>query len=182
MACLDCKSAKPIDRYRWILLRLNLPNPQSGALYELLHPSIIAGRSSFDKIPNSEDKALPNFSLDLVEAAMRQSIFAKKITRRVPNLSDLRESGERYFQFMWLMKEMKSGLVPTLDIDLFWHTHQLCGNLYHSFCQTNVGRLIDHDDTLSPSVLSDGFKTTKIAWKENFGEQYLPSRKKSTKV
>lgn len=30
----------------------------------------------------------------------------------------------RYVQFLQLMKESKSTLVPTLDIDILWHTHQ----------------------------------------------------------
>jgi hypothetical protein len=34
-------------------------------------------------------------------------------------------------------------IVPTLDIDLVWHTHQLSGPRYHKDCKTNVGRYVD---------------------------------------
>lgn len=34
-------------------------------------------------------------------------------------------------------------VVPTLDIDLVWHTHQLSGPRYHKDCRSNVGRYVD---------------------------------------
>ena len=36
-----------------------------------------------------------------------------------------------------------SFFVPTLDIDLVWHTHQLMSIQYESDCTTYVGRFID---------------------------------------
>lgn len=36
-----------------------------------------------------------------------------------------------------------SFFVPTLDIDLAWHTHQLKANYYHTDCKRIVGRYID---------------------------------------
>lgn len=33
--------------------------------------------------------------------------------------------------------------VPTLDIDLAWHTHQLKGDIYQADCKTYVGRYVD---------------------------------------
>lgn len=37
----------------------------------------------------------------------------------------------------------KTMLVPTLDIDLVWHTHQLMGSWYHADCGEYLGRYID---------------------------------------
>jgi hypothetical protein len=34
-------------------------------------------------------------------------------------------------------------VVPTLDIDLVWHSHQLSGPRYQKDCKTNVGRYVD---------------------------------------
>jgi hypothetical protein len=34
-------------------------------------------------------------------------------------------------------------VVPTLDIDLVWHSHQLSGPRYHKDCKTNIGRYVD---------------------------------------
>ena len=36
-----------------------------------------------------------------------------------------------------------SFFVPTLDIDLAWHTHQLMAKNYRTDCTTYVGRFID---------------------------------------
>ena len=36
-----------------------------------------------------------------------------------------------------------SFFVPTLDIDLVWHTHQLMASKYKLDCTTYVGRFID---------------------------------------
>ena len=45
---------------------------------------------------------------------------------------------------MDLMSWMPSSfLVPTLDIDLAWHTHQLMGVKYNYECIRYVGRYID---------------------------------------
>lgn len=62
---------------------------------------------------------------------------------------------------MELMKE-KGMWVPTLDIDLVWHTHQLSPDSYDAFCEQNIGRRIEHDDTIAKSTLSDGLKRTEL--------------------
>lgn len=36
-----------------------------------------------------------------------------------------------------------SFFVPTLDIDLMWHTHQLTAGRYAEDCMTYVGRYVD---------------------------------------
>lgn len=47
-------------------------------------------------------------------------------------------------RFLDLMSSSESMLVvPTLDIDLVWHSHQLSGPRYHKDCKTNVGRYVD---------------------------------------
>ena len=33
--------------------------------------------------------------------------------------------------------------VPTLDIDLAWHTHQLMGKKYNDDCMAYIGRFVD---------------------------------------
>ncbi|KAF8582970.1 hypothetical protein K439DRAFT_1285906, partial [Ramaria rubella] len=47
----------------------------------------------------------------------------------------------------------KEFLVPTLDIDLGWHTHQLSGARYMSDTVRHVGRYVDHDDKIEEGVL-----------------------------
>jgi len=73
-----------------------------------------------------------DLSIDLVAASLRQREFASKITGEncgIDAPSALLSATTRYHNFLLLMKrkpkENKVSLVPTLDIDLCWHTHQL---------------------------------------------------------
>ncbi|KAF9230288.1 hypothetical protein BU15DRAFT_91144 [Melanogaster broomeanus] len=65
-----------------------------------------------------------------------------------------------------------SFFVPTLDIDLAWHTHQLTANHYHLDCKALVGRYVDHDDKVEENYLATTFDITCRAWKDRFGLPY----------
>ncbi|TFK20551.1 hypothetical protein FA15DRAFT_559230, partial [Coprinopsis marcescibilis] len=62
--------------------------------------------------------------------------------------------------------------VPTLDIDLVWHTHQLCAEKYQQDCLRYVRRFVDHDDKVDGFKLSNGFDLTSRAWQNRFKIQY----------
>ena len=63
-------------------------------------------------------------------------------------------------------------LVPTLDVDLAWHTHQLYPHSYRDYCITFVGRAINHDDTFEAKVINDGLRYTSLAWLKEYDEPY----------
>ena len=63
-------------------------------------------------------------------------------------------------------------LVPTLDIDLCWHTHQLSPGPYRDWCMEHLGRGINHDDTLGKGSLEAGLRETSLAWFEAYREGY----------
>ena len=49
-----------------------------------------------------------------------------------------------FYSFLDLMALSPTAFfVPTLDIDLVWHTHQLISEKYQSDCTKYVGRFID---------------------------------------
>ncbi|KAG6908350.1 hypothetical protein DXG01_005168 [Tephrocybe rancida] len=94
------------------------------------------------------------FSVDLVGAVLRQGSFVKKmhdLQWTQPGFFDskndevaLQHSIARYHAFLDLMsKSNASFYVPTLDIDLAWHTHQLLWQTYHNDCMNYVGRYVD---------------------------------------
>lgn len=62
--------------------------------------------------------------------------------------------------------------MPTLDIDLAWHTHQLLGRTYHEHCKQYVRRHLDHLDKVEENYLSDAFEKTRRAWKARFELPY----------
>ncbi|KAJ6048035.1 hypothetical protein N7460_004182 [Penicillium canescens] len=79
----------------------------------------------------------------------------------------------RYIKFLQLIKESKCTLVPTLDIDLLWHTHQLSPVAYDKYCKTQVGRQVDHVDTIRTAKRSTGEDDTARLWAVRYGEFYF---------
>jgi hypothetical protein len=124
----------------------------------------------------------PDLSIDLVAAALRQREFAKKITaeenREFDTPAALTRGCARYHKFVLLMsrkgkKDMKKvALVPTLDIDLCWHTHQIFATSYRGWCVEHLGEAINHDDTVGKESLDSGLKETNAAWVKAYRESY----------
>ncbi|KAG9317935.1 hypothetical protein JVU11DRAFT_2168 [Chiua virens] len=113
------------------------------------------------------------FSVDLVDAVLRQCQFTMQLEQLgwlKPGAFRKREvldhSIMRYHAFLDLMAVHPSSMfVPTLDIDLIWHTHQLMANRYSIDCEMYVGRNVDHEMSVIDSRLSSAFDGTCRAWK-----------------
>ncbi|KAK0499373.1 hypothetical protein EDD18DRAFT_1102741 [Armillaria luteobubalina] len=114
------------------------------------------------------------FSLDLAGAhpyimkVLRQGAFVDKMCKLGWTEPDFFSSSEdevalkhctaRYHAFLDLMSSSPTGFfVPTLDIDLAWHTHQLMAH---------------HDDKVAEDKLSNAFDITCRAWQNRFGISY----------
>jgi len=126
-----------------------------------------------------------DLSIDLVAAALRQREFSKKITgegcRALDTPEALFKATTRYHKFLLLIKRRasgkgnaKNGLVPTLDIDLCWHTHQLSAFSYREWCIDHLGLAISHDDSIGEKSLTSGLKETSLAWYDAYRESYAP--------
>ncbi|EIN11322.1 hypothetical protein PUNSTDRAFT_50377 [Punctularia strigosozonata HHB-11173 SS5] len=124
------------------------------------------------------------FSVELVGAVLRQGSFVDKMHalgwtnpdyfRSADDEVVLKHCIARYHAFLDLMAHSPAGFfVPTLDIDLAWHTHQLKADKYHVNCMTFVGRHIDHDDKVEENRLANSFDLTCRAWKSRFGIPYM---------
>ncbi|KAJ7909271.1 hypothetical protein B0H13DRAFT_1714935 [Mycena leptocephala] len=123
------------------------------------------------------------FSVELVGAVLRQGSFVAKMHGlgwTEPRIFDTTENGvvleyaiARYHSFLNLMCfHPKSFLVPTLDIDLAWHTHQLLTTLYHSDTARYMYRYIDHNDKVEESLLTNSFDETRQKWRKEYGVDY----------
>ena len=123
-----------------------------------------------------------DLSIDLVAATLRQREFAKKIISDDCSGLDtpfaLFKATTRYHKFLLLMRrkseseKKKVSLVPTLDIDLCWHTHQLFPGSYREWCIEHLGVSINHDDTIGKEVLNSGLRETTLAWYDAYRESY----------
>jgi hypothetical protein len=130
-------------------------------------------------------------SIDLVAASLRQREFSKKITSQDLSALDtpiaLSKATTRYHKFLLLLKRKSTkkgiSLVPTLDIDLCWHTHQLYATSYRQWCIEHLDMAINHDDTVGSAELDKGMGDTIQAWSKAYREPYItdPSGGESSK-
>lgn len=81
-----------------------------------------------------------------------------------------------YKRFLYLLaKYQDEKLVPTRDIDEFWHNHILYTRRYHQDCQNLCGHFIHHapSDPTNPAdlaMLEQNFARTQALYESEFGE------------
>lgn len=114
---------------------------------------------------------------DLVGCVVRQERFIKKMEDLnwlgSPNLSEIIQGAQvRYTRFWVLLRMSSTMVVPTLDIDLVWHTHQLSFHHYHEFCELNNRLFVDHNDKVDNSKLDNSFEKTANLYRQLFREEY----------
>ncbi|EPS64776.1 hypothetical protein M569_10005, partial [Genlisea aurea] len=119
---------------------------------------------------------------DLVSAVQRQVPFFYQVSR--PYMADARfikEAVARYKGFLHLIRKNKekgvnSFSVPTYDIDLIWHTHQLHPVSYCNDLMSTMGMVLEHDDTdpdrSKGQKLDVGFSVTTATYEEMYGRRY----------
>ncbi|KAI1150110.1 hypothetical protein F4825DRAFT_463625 [Nemania diffusa] len=147
-------------------------------------PEISIGDSSLDlaelkfldscRVAVSKDNTVEK----LVDAVQRQSAFVDKMEKqlwiRSPAVEGTLSRGiTRYERFLKLFKLYPGKmLVPTLDIDLVWHTHQCSSAQYGSLTTEKAGRFIDHNDKLGTSTLNPAFDETMALYRIRFADEY----------
>ncbi|XP_024977761.1 glycine-rich domain-containing protein 1 isoform X1 [Cynara cardunculus var. scolymus] len=142
----------------------DLARPSSSEFSETVY-----GTQSFSKY---------NFIL----AIERQSPFFYQVSRpHVNNDLFLQAAFARYKGFLHLIRRnrersIRRFCVPTYDIDLIWHTHQLHPASYCNDLVELLGNVLEHDDTDQNrgkgQKLDTGFSETTKQWEETFGSRY----------
>jgi hypothetical protein len=111
-------------------------------------------------------------------AVLRQGEFVEKMGKylwiRSPSLcGTLSRAISRYDKFFLLLAAFPDKIiVPTLDIDLVWHTHQCAPARYFAYSKAKTGRFINHDDSITKTTLDTGLQDTKDLFYARFGENY----------
>lgn len=119
-----------------------------------------------------------SLAIELRDAVIRQASFVDKMNAhlwiRSPAVEGtIRRGINRYSKFLQLLKLYpKQTIVPTLDIDLVWHTHQCLPGQYRKAMRVLVGRFINHNDTIVKEDLGDGFAISKKYFRMHFGMTY----------
>jgi hypothetical protein len=80
----------------------------------------------------------------------------------------------QYKNWLYLCRKHESEhLVPSRDIDVFWHSHILDTKAYHRDCAAIFGYYVHHmpyaEDATGAADL-DAWATTQRAYQEEFGE------------
>ena len=118
------------------------------------------------------------FALDLTGAVLRQTIFSEKMCKLDwLHSPTARETMERccmkYKRFIKIIsKNPNRTAVPTLDIDLAWHTHQLSPLSYYHYTTRKLFKFVRHDDKIEDDKLNDGFEYTSKVYQELYDEVY----------
>lgn len=139
-------------------------------------------RPSIDESPCKEYSQLfrvydSELAKQLRDAVIRQASFVDKMNSfmwiRSPALqATIRRAIARYQNFCKLLKISKTTVVPTLDIDLVWHTHQCTAKHYGQAMKVLTGKFVNHDDTIEKPQLGDGFGETRRLYRVYFGQEY----------
>lgn len=118
------------------------------------------------------------FALDLVGAVIRQGAFIEKMhnidwlhSPALPNTMSRLITKYSYFQKI-MAQNPQHMAVPTLDVDLAWHTHQLTPYRYMEYTVRHTGQFIDHDDKVAETKLNDSFAWTSKTYQKMTGEPY----------
>lgn len=114
---------------------------------------------------------------DLVACVSRQERFIAKMIEFKWLFSPfigltIDESIERYHNFFQLMRSSDHPIVPTLDIDLVWHTHQLSQPQYFEYSGRVTGHVVDHSDKIEEGRLSFSFEKTCKLYRQKFKKDY----------
>ena len=113
---------------------------------------------------------------DFVGTTKRQASFLWQVSG--PNFSDpefLKQGVQEYYKFLNLknLAQPSQIIVPTIQIDLLWHTHILASqSSYAKDCKAIMKTEFNHDDSIDDSNLESYFNETKALWKKHYGEDY----------
>ncbi|GJN75779.1 hypothetical protein PLICBS_009885 [Purpureocillium lilacinum] len=119
-----------------------------------------------------------SFALDLSGAVIRQGVFIDKMVKldwlHAPSAREtMQRLIKKYKRFITIMHLNPTHVaVPTLDVDLAWHTHQLSPIAYYHHTVELSSKFIDHNDKMDESKLSAAFEWTSKKYQEMFNEVY----------
>jgi hypothetical protein len=118
------------------------------------------------------------FALDLGGAVIRQGAFVDKMHSldwlHSPSARNtMNRLLTKYSRFITIIAHNPlNTAVPTLDVDLGWHTHQLSPNSYFTYTGKTCKKYIDHDDKIDEEALSTAFEWTSKTYEKLYQEVY----------
>jgi hypothetical protein len=118
------------------------------------------------------------FALELGGAVIRQGVFVEKMhaidwLHSPAAKSTMERLLLKYSRFIKIIADHPVNVaVPTLDVDLGWHTHQLSPPSYFKYTFDKCRKFIDHDDKIEEGELSTSFEWTSKTYQKLYNEVY----------
>ncbi len=151
----------------------------SGGLIDKNEVTLIHNHEKINKLqmifPSDNGYSLFVLSINLRSAVIRQNDFLNKFQKHFLCSYDLKQFDELRFQnlvknYVLLIKLAKTSvmIVPTFDIDLIWHTYMRFPSYYHKLSEALCGFILDHDDAIESSILTDAYQITADRWKQTY--------------
>ncbi|CUS11570.1 unnamed protein product [Tuber aestivum] len=136
------------------------------------------GKISFRRMMSRFWSNPSTFSIHLVGAVIRQGAFVQKMAEidwlHSPAIVDTIEAAVKKFErFMDMIKNYPDRcVVPTLNVDLVWHT--LMGNpsSYWKYSVAITGKFIGHDDKIDEAKLGEAYTWTCQKYQKLYGQPY----------
>ncbi|KAI8077762.1 uncharacterized protein BX664DRAFT_43335 [Halteromyces radiatus] len=106
------------------------------------------------------------FSIDLIQAVARQRKFYFDIMsihwqRPISYIAAVR----RYHDHLALIKKHPNvKAIPTLEIDVAFHTHMMHSRTYRNFTLTQLEKVINHDDDIPESSIKEHLREWQTVW------------------
>jgi hypothetical protein len=80
---------------------------------------------------------------------------------------------KKYGRFVEILSAYPDeAVVPTLDIDLAWHTHQLSPQSYYNYMVNAASCFVDHNDKVDEDKLGTAFAWTSKTYQDKYDEVY----------
>jgi hypothetical protein len=119
--------------------------------------------------------------MEMQEDIKRQIRFNKRVLAEKIDEDYLENAIERYKRFL-LIKVENPGLiiVPTLDIDIIWHSHMLNHKEYINDCHEIFGKILNHEDRLENTKLIQSYSKTSNVWEKKYNEKYVSKKEISS--
>jgi len=116
------------------------------------------------RVTSGEGESEARFpSMDLAAGMRRQFNFMGKMNVTL-GAAFVDRSVERFQMWARLIGTTKNKLVPTLDIDLVWHSLMLCPDKYFEWSKKEIGYLLNHDDKADRGLLDKQSLSTQELW------------------
>lgn len=108
-----------------------------------------------------------------------QPIILKMHEAEPYSLSRVEKIAQAYLEFIFLAQKVAFPIMPSKEVDIFWHYHILNTKHYREFCDKHFGRFIDHIPLLKQEAKQSdntAFLKTQAAFKKHYGH-YIPNLK-----